>query len=68
MTGAAPVPVPPPTYVSKPVAPKREPRVLDLTTPGEWTAGLEGDDVGLDIFDDSELEDILDRRRAAGDW
>lgn len=64
-----PVPVPPPTYVSKPVAPRREPRVLDLTKPGEWTAALDGDDVGLGILDeDHELEDILERRRAAGDW
>lgn len=64
-----PVPVPPPTYVSKPMAPRREPRVLDLTKPGEWTAALESDDVGLSILDDGpELDEILDRRRAAGDW
>ncbi|MDX6266695.1 MAG: hypothetical protein QOD70_1435 [Frankiales bacterium] len=64
-----PVPVPPPTYVSKPVAPRREPRVLDLTKPGAWTAALEGDDLGLEILDDElELDDILERRRAAGDW
>ena len=64
-----PVPVPPPTYVSKPAAPRREPRVLDLTKPGEWTAALEDEDVGLEIFDDGpELDEILERRRAAGDW
>ena len=64
-----PVPVPPPTYVSKPMAPRREPRVLDLTTPGEWTAALEGDDVGLSILDEGpDLDEILERRRAAGDW
>ena len=64
-----PVPVPPPTYVSKPTAPRREPRVLDLTKPGEWTAALEDEDVGLEIFDDGpELDEILERRRAAGDW
>jgi hypothetical protein len=64
-----PVPVPVPTYVTKPTAPKRETRVLDLTKPGEWTAALEGDDVGLGIFDEGpELEDIIERRRAAGDW
>ena len=64
-----PVPVPPPTYVSKPVAPRREPRVLDLTKPGEWTASLDGEDVGLSILDDDgELDEILERRRAAGDW
>lgn len=65
----SPVPVPPPTYVGKPVAPKREPRVLDLTKPGQWTATLEGEDAGLEILDDGpELDDILDRRRAAGGW
>jgi len=64
-----PVPVPPPTYVGKPVAPPRKQRVLDLTKPGQWTAALEGDDAGLAIFDDErELEDILDGRRAVNDW
>lgn len=58
---------PVPTYVTAPVAPPRPPRVLDLTRPGEWTAGLE--DVGLAILeDDDELDDILDGRRASGDW
>jgi hypothetical protein len=63
-----PVPVPPPTYVGKPKAPSRPPRVLDLTKPGEWSATLE--DAGLDILDDEgpELEDILERRRAANGW
>jgi hypothetical protein len=65
----SPVPVPPPTYVGKAVASKREPRVLDLTKPGQWTAALEGDDVGLDILDDGpELEDIIERRRAVNGW
>ncbi len=63
----SPVPVPPPTYVGKPVAPPRPPRVLDLTKPGAWSAGLE--DAGLDILDEGpELEEILDRRRAANGW
>lgn len=63
----SPVPVPPPTYVGKARAPRREPRVLDLTKPGEWTAAL--DDAGLDILgDESELDDILTRRRASGGW
>ena len=63
-----PVPVPPPTYVGKPKAPSRPPRVLDLTKPGEWSAALE--DAGLDIFEDEgpELEDIIERRRAANGW
>ena len=64
----SPVPVPVPTYVTKPVAPPRRPRVLDLTKPGEWTAALDTDDVGLDILgDDRELDGILERRRAVGD-
>ncbi|HUR14654.1 MAG TPA: hypothetical protein VM097_09220 [Mycobacteriales bacterium] len=63
----SPVPVPPPTYVGKPVAPSRPPRVLDLTKPGEWAATLE--DSGLDILDEGpELEDILERRRVSGGW
>ena len=69
----SPVPVPVPTYVTKPVAPQRRPRVLDLTKPGEWSATL---DAGLDILDgpigralddDGELDSILERRRAVGD-
>ena len=66
-TSWSPVPVPPPTYVGKAVAPSRPPRVLDLTKPGEWTATLE--DAGLDILDDGpELEEILERRRVSGGW
>lgn len=63
----SPVPVPPPVYVGKPVAPARPPRVLDLTKPGEWTATLE--DVGLAILDEGpDLDEILDRRRVSGGW
>jgi hypothetical protein len=68
-TSWEPVPVPPPTYVGKPKAPSRPPRVLDLTKPGEWSATLE--DAGLDIFEEDdgpELEDIIERRRAANGW
>jgi hypothetical protein len=65
----SPVPVPPPTYVGKAMAPKRAPRVLDLTKPGAWTATLEGEDVGLDLLDDDrDLDDILSRRRAVNGW
>ncbi len=65
----SPVPVPLPVYVGKAVAPKRQPRVLDLTQPGQWTAGLDGEDAGLDILDDGpDLEDIIDRRRAVNGW
>ena len=65
----SPVPVPPPTYVGKAVAPKREPRVLDLTKPGQWLADLQEGDVGIDILEQGpELEDIIERRRAVNDW
>ena len=62
-----PVAFPVPTYVNAPVAPPRPTRVVDLTRPGEWSAAAE--DVGLGILDDDdELDDILDGRRASGDW
>ncbi|MCW2545061.1 MAG: hypothetical protein JWM40_2613 [Frankiales bacterium] len=70
-TGApwSPVPVPIPTYVGKATAPRRPPRVLDLTKPGEWTATLEGEDQEIDLTADEQgLDDILDRRRAVNDW
>jgi hypothetical protein len=60
---------PVPTYVNAPMAPPRPPRVVDLTRPGEWSAALEAEDAGLAILDeDDELDGILDRRRASGDW
>ncbi|GAC1440082.1 MAG: hypothetical protein NVSMB55_03500 [Mycobacteriales bacterium] len=60
---------PVPTYVTAPVAPPRPSRVLDLTRPGQWTADLEAGDVGMSILaEDDELDDILDGRRASGDW
>lgn len=65
----SPVPVPPPTYVGKAVAPQRARRVLDLTEPGQWTATLEGEDAGLDILDDGpELDVIIERRQAVNGW
>lgn len=65
----SPVPVPPPTYVGKPMAPARPTRVLDLTRPGQWTAAMEGDEPDLSVLDDGpELDEILDRRRAVNDW
>ncbi len=65
----SPVPVPVPTYVTKPVAPARPKRVLDLTRPGKWSESLDAPEEGLGIFDDDgELDEILDRQRAAGDW
>ena len=60
---------PVPTYVTAPVAPPRPTRVVDLTQPGKWSESLEADDAGLSILDErDELDDILDRRRASGDW
>lgn len=65
----SPTAFPVPTYVTAPVAPPRPPRVVDLTRPGEWSAALEAEDAGMAIFDeDDELDGILDRRRASGDW
>ena len=62
----APVPVPLPGYVTAPTAPRR---VLDLTRPGEWSDGVAAAERDLGIDDRGpELEDILERRRAAGDW
>ena len=64
----SPVPVPPPMYVGKAPAPRRPPRVLDLTKPGEWTAALEGDD-DIDLSSEGpELDDILERRRTVSGW
>lgn len=64
--GWSPVPVPPPVYVGKPVAPPRPPRVLDLTEPGRWSEAVTAGELGDEP--DLELDDILDGRRAVGDW
>jgi hypothetical protein len=65
----SPVPVPPPIYVGKATAPRRPPRVLDLTKPGEWTATLEGSEPDIDLTADEQgLDEILDRRRSASGW
>lgn len=62
----APVPVPLPGYVTAPTAPRR---VLDLTRPGEWSDGIAAAERDLGIDDQGpELEQILERRRAAGGW
>ncbi len=64
--GWSPVPVPPPVYVGKSVAPRRPPRVLDLTEPGRWSDAVTAGELG--DAPDLELDDILDGRRAVGDW
>ena len=62
----APVPVPLPGYVTAPTAPRR---VLDLTRPGGWSDGVAAAERDLGIDDPGpELDEILERRRAAGDW
>ena len=62
----APVPVPLPGYVTAPTAPRR---VLDLTRPGEWSDGVAAAERELGIDDQGpELDQILEQRRAAGDW
>lgn len=61
----SPVPVPLPVYATKPAAPPRPPRVLDLTQPGVWTASS---DLELEGEPDVELDEILERRKAVGGW
>ena len=61
-----PVPVPKPTYLTAAAAPRR---VLDLTRPGEWSDGVAAAERDLGIDDQGpDLDDILERRRAAGGW
>lgn len=61
----SPVPVPTPTYLSAPTAPRR---VVDLTTPGAYSDGLAEAERDLGIVDEGpELDEILERRRAVND-
>jgi hypothetical protein len=56
--GWQPVPVPLPTYVSKPMAPRRAP-AIDLTKPGAWTeAQLPGARVEESPFDQSDARPV----------
>ena len=69
----SPVPVPVPIYVTMPSAPASvvvpAARVVDLTHPGKWSDTLSRADDGLQSFaDDSQLDELIGRRRAAGDW
>lgn len=62
----SPVPVPTPTYLTAPTAPRR---VVDLTTPGAYSDGLADAERELGIVDEGpELDEILERRRAVNDW
>jgi hypothetical protein len=64
----SPVPVPAPTYLSAPVAPRR---VVDVTRPGSYAEGdgLPDAEREIGIVDEGPaLDEILERRRAVNDW
>lgn len=62
----SPVPVPVPTYLSAPTAPRRS---VDLTRAGTTSDGLADAERELGIVDEGpQLDEILDRRRAVNDW
>lgn len=64
----SPVPVPAPTYLSAPAAPRR---VVDVTRPGSHAEGdgLPDAERELGIVDEGPaLDEILERRRAVNDW
>lgn len=62
----SPVPVPVPTYLTAPTAPRR---VVDLTRPGAYADGLAAAEREVGIVDEGpQLDEILDRRRAVNDW
>lgn len=62
----SPVPVPPPVYVGKPVAPPRPPRVLDLPETASWSHSVRAAE--RSEVEDVDLDEILDGRRAVGGW
>jgi hypothetical protein len=63
-----PIPVPPPTYVTAPKAPRRG---KQIDVPSSWVDGLrdDGADVGLTALErpEPEIERLLERRRAVND-
>jgi hypothetical protein len=62
----SPVPVPTPTYLSAPAAPRRS---VDLTRASASADGLADAERELGIVDEGpQLDEILDRRRAVNDW
>ena len=62
----APVPVPLPGYVTAPTAPRR---VLDLTRPGQWSDGVAvAERRARTAVREEAPDEVVGRRRAAGDW
>lgn len=63
-----PVPVPPPTYLTKPKAEPRVVRKIDLSSPGAWTSGrLNPDGAVVPPPQQPVRSDVPERRRAVGD-
>lgn len=63
-----PVPVPRPTYLSKPKAEPRVVRKIDLSSPGAWTSGrLNADSTVEPPPPPAARSDVPERRRAVGD-
>jgi len=60
LSGWAPVPVPPPTYTLKAKAERPEPVPVAVTEPTTPLSSFHG------LVDEDELDELLDRRRAAG--
>lgn len=63
----SPVPVPIPTYLTAPTAPRR---VVDLTRAGAYDDGLAAAESEAGMVDEGpqQLDEIFDRRRAVNDW
>ena len=60
LSGWAPVPVPPPTYTLKAKAERPEPVAATVAEPTAPPSSFDG------LVDEDELDELLDRRRAAG--
>jgi hypothetical protein len=60
LSGWAPVPVPPPTYTLKAKAERPEPLPATVAEPTTRPSSFDG------LVEEDELDDLLDRRRAAG--
>jgi hypothetical protein len=64
----SPVPLPPPTYVTKAVAPRRAQRTVDLTRPGAWTEQESARAAEELPGTGAPAAPAADRRRAVNDW